>query len=297
MTKRNNRILAAILCVVLMALSFPITAHADTVPKKSVRIQFDNMSEELCYGTLLSKDDSTGPHSAWDGDEEHIYNYYLDLDIWKAFAKYEDIDGYYFLQIGWQVSQTKEIAWTYYPPSSFKILLYYPETDRYIVSGIYEQYAFDTYYTVDMEAINNDVQSNENCIIAYRSYRYGDEILSLIARIVITILIEMATALIFGFRKKKQLLLLIGVNTGTQIILNILLNVINYRSGPFVSVVYYVLFELLVFVIEAVIYCLFMNKWTDMPKKKWFYVLYALVANAVSFCFGMNIARVLPGIF
>ncbi len=301
--KKINRIFAVLMCAMMMVIVFPITANADIGPKASVRVQFENMGDTLCYGTLLSKTDSTGPQSAWDGNEEHIYNYNLDPDIWRAFVEYEDTDGYYFLQIGWKVSETKEIAWTYYPPSSFKILLYYPETDQYIVSGIYEKYAFDTYYTVDMDGIdigsvdyNDELSSNER-IDAYRSYNYRIEFLSLIARIVITIIIEMIVALFFGFRQKNQLLLLIGVNTVTQIILNILLNVINYQSGEWAFVFFYVLFEWIIFALEAVVYCLLMNKWTDKPKKRWFYIVYALVANTISFGSGMVVAHIFPGIF
>lgn len=45
------------------------------------------------------------------------------------------------------------------------------------------------------------------------------------------------------------------------------------------------------------VYCMFMNKWADKPKKKWFYIIYALVANGVSFGVGMLVAQMLPGIF
>lgn len=289
-----------IICFIIILLSFPILTYADIGPKPSVHIMFDNMGNEPCYGTLLSKKDSTGPQSAWDGNDEHIYNYDLDMDIWRAFAEYEDTDGYYFLQIGWNVGETKEIAWTYYPPASFKILLYYPDTDRYAVSGIYGRYAFDTYYTVDMDGMEIDCNadsSNDTRITAYRSYNYRIEIMSLIARIIFTILIEMIIALAFGFRKKNQLRLLLSVNTATQIILNFLLNIINYNSGEWAFTVFYILFELIVFVIEAVIYCKLMNKWSEKAKKNWFYIVYSLTANAVSFGSGIFIAQLLPGIF
>ena len=127
--------------------------------------------------------------------------------------EYKDKDGYYFLQEGWLVSETKKIEWTYYPPNNFKILLYYPETQTFVVSGIYEKYAFDTYYTVDMDGIDigsveyDEKLSTNERIEAYRSYNYRQELLSLAARIVLTILAEMAVGLLFGFRNKKQLLL------------------------------------------------------------------------------------------
>ena len=87
--------------------------------------------------------------------------------------------------------------------------------------------------------------------------------LALGARIVLTILIEMLVALLFGFRQKKQLLILAVVNIITQIILNVLLNVINYNSGPLAFTFFYVLF----------------------------------VANLISFGAGLFLAAKLPGMF
>lgn len=315
-------------CLALTFLLFaPVTARADMGPKPSVRILFENMGGELCYGTLLSERQSTGPASVWDGNEEdarHNGNYEwcaLDYETWKAFVEYEDPDGYYFLQEGWDVGETKEIAWTYYPPNRFKILLYYPETGTFVSSGIYEKYAFDTYYTVDMNGVDmGSVEYNEELstdqrmeefgsveydeelstnerIEAYRSYNYRVEVISMIVRILATIAVEMILALLFGFRKKKQLLLLIGVNTATQVILNVLLNVINYSSGHWAFVFFYVLFELLVFGVEAIVYCMWMNRLSEKTKPTWFYVLYAFVANGVSFVAGIYIANLLPGIF
>ncbi len=329
-TNRTGKLLAGFLCLALtLFLYVPATANADIGPKASVRVLFENMGDELCYGTLLSERKSTGPASVWDGNEEYAQhneneNYSwaaFDYETWKAFVEYEDPDGYYFLQEGWTVSETKEIAWTYYPPNRFKILLYYPETGNFVSSGIYEKYAFDTYYTVDMDGVNmgsveydeelstdkrieefgsveyNEKLSTDERIEAYRSYNYRVEIYSLIARIVATIAIEMLLALLFGFRKKKQLLLLVGVNTVTQIVLNVLLNIINYNSGHWAFVFFYVLLELLVFGLEAVVYCLWMNRLSDKTKPNWFYVLYSFVANGVSFVAGIFIANLLPGIF
>ena len=223
-------------------------------------------------------------------------------DIWKAFVDYDEKDDYYFLQEAWQINETKELAWTYYPPNEFKILLYFPETGEYAVSGVYERYAFDSYFTVNMDGVKLSVDYNEELssddrLNAYKSYNYGVEIGSLVARILITIIIEMGIALLFGYREKKQLLLLVGVNSGTQIILNVLLNIINYNSGEMVFVVFYVLFELVVFAIEAILFYHLLNKISIKQKPKWLAVVYALVANAVSFGAGMMIAECLPGIF
>ena len=289
-------------CMIFAVTALPITAKADMGPKPSVRIQFKNMGDDLCYGTLLSKEKCTGPARVWDGTARNEQLYDLDRDIWKAFVDYKDPDGYYFLQRGWTVSETGEIAWTYYPPGNFKILLYYPETKTFVSSGIYERYAFDTYYTVDMEGVrigsveyNEDLSTNER-INAYRSYNYRKELLSLAVRILLTIAIEMAVALLFGFLQKKQLKILALVNITTQLLLNLLLNIIHYNAGPLIFIISYVFFEVIVFALEAGLYCKLLKKVSE-KEENWYYILYSFVANSASFWVGYYLATVLPGIF
>ena len=327
--RKYSLVFIMLLCMIMAVSAFPMTVNADMGPKASVRIQFEHMGDELCYGTLLSKEKSTGPASAWDGRTESAQKEYMDPGIWEIFVNYKDPDGYYFLQRSWKVSESKELAWTYYPPGDFKILLYYPETETFVFhwiqrfpfpgdfkillyypetetfvsSGIYARYAFDTYYTVDMDGVdigsveyNDDLSTNER-IEAYRSYNYRQEMLALGARIVLTILIEMLVALLFGFRQKKQLLILAVVNVITQIILNVLLNVINYNSGPLAFTFFYVLFELIVFALEAVLYCTILKRISEKKKEDAYYILYSFVANLISFGAGLFLAAKLPGMF
>ena len=303
MKKRMHvRLFMLLFYLIFAVTALPITAKADMGPKPSVRIQFKNMGDDLCYGTLLSKEACTGPARVWDGTSRNEQLYDLDRDIWKAFVDYKDPDGYYFLQRGWTVSETGEIAWTYYPPGNFKILLYYPETKTFVSSGIYERYAFDTYYTVDMEGVrigsveyNEDLSTNER-INAYRSYNYRKELLSLAVRILLTIAIEMAVALLFGFLQKKQLKILALVNITTQLLLNLLLNIIHYNAGPLIFIISYVFFEVIVFALEAGLYCKLLKKVSE-KEENWYYILYSFVANSASFWVGYYLATVLPGIF
>lgn len=285
----KHRILVLLLCLALVCGLAP-AAYADIGPKPSVHITFENMDDTLCYATLLSKTKSTGPSSAWDGDENHIYNYNLDLDIWRAFVEYEDPDGYYFLQEGWQVNETKSFAWTYYPPSSFKVLLYYPETGEFVTSGIHERYAFDSYFTIDLDAAGPTLTLK-------KSYDYTWETISLVARIVLTILLELGVALLFGFRGKQVLLTITGINVVTQVGLNLALNIINYSQGSMAFVLFYLLLELAVFVLEAVLYLRLLRRASPTPLKKGRVILYALAANVLSFAGGLWLAVQIPGIF
>lgn len=294
--KRKLTIL--LLCFVLLGALYPVPANADIGPKPSVHITFENMGDQLCYGTLLSQTPSTGPASAWDGNEEHIHTNNLPLDIWRAFVDYKDEDGYFFLQWGWQVNESHSLDWGYRPPQSFKILLYYPETDTFIVSGIYERYAFDTYYTVNMDGIKIDsVDVQETVMTAVKSYDYTWELISLACRIILTVLIEIGIAVLFGFRQKQLLKWIAVINIVTQVILNVLLNVINYNQGSLAFFLCYILFELVVLVIETILYCFLLNRLSQTDIRKGKAAAYALVANLCSFLAGWLIAIAIPGIF
>lgn len=92
----KKKIAVLIVLAALLATAVPTAAYADMGPKPSVRIAFAQMGEELCYATLLSKTPSTGPASAWNGEEEDIRYGDLEPEIWRAFVGYRDEDGFYF---------------------------------------------------------------------------------------------------------------------------------------------------------------------------------------------------------
>ena len=288
----KHKVFAFIMCLMLvMAMTIP--ASADIGPKPSVQIEFTGMEGQTYYGTLLSMYESTGPASVWDGNPEHADYQPCDegYDIWLKFVEYQDADGYYFLQWLWDCSETNQLNWTYYPPTPFKILLYFPETDTFYVSPVYERYAFDSYFTVDMSDLDADP------MVADKSYDYTWEIISLAARIILTIALELAIALLFGYREKKVLGFLAIVNAVTQVGLNVALNIINYNSGSMIFTFNYVLLEILVFAIEAIAYAVLLKKFSGKEQKPVKAVGYALVANAASFGFGLWLAHVIPGIF
>ena len=91
--------------------------------------------------------------------------------------------------------------------------------------------------------------------------------------------------------------LLAVVNIVTQVTLNVALNIINYNSGSMSFTFSYVLFELLVFAIEAVAYAVLLKKFSSKEQKKGRAVGYAFIANTASFALGLWLAHIIPGIF
>ncbi len=375
-----KRCLTRIIPVVLiLSIVFSFTAFADTGPKPSVVIDLVGLDGKECYATLLSEDDSYGPNRAWREGEEMYAYHEDDPEIWRKFVDYKDTDGYYFLQQFWNCTETKCFKWGYYPPDPFKLLLYFPETDSFAVTPVYEQYAFDSYYTVDvsemipevettyiwqedwgdiftqaitketevsttnplsadtkedlpgvfepitevcsyplkedMESIQESIQESTQqgstepstvpeelhsvkdvLLHAEPSYDYKWEIISLIARIAITLALEIAVAFVFGLGKKNLLGFITVTNVITQVLLNLILFSVDINHGSMAFTAYYVFLEICVFAVEAVAYSLYIKKkQLDISKKK--VILYALVANVLSFGAGLGLAHIIPGIF
>ena len=328
------------LTFVLLAPAFLRTetmkASADTGPKPSVSVTFENMGDELCYGTLLSKTPSTGPARAWDGTEDGKFYEGADEAVWRAFTEFKDEDGFYFLQWFWRTDENKALNWTYYPPQTFKILLYYPDratesgaadnsaggatrdskttaaSGAFCVSDVLKRYAFHSYYFVDMRNVQSETIGTIAKISATQGNDYSAEILGFFVRFIITLGVETLLALAFGLRTKRAFLTVLAANGATQVALNILLNVQLHFNNVYGVFPLYFFAELFVFVAEAALYCFILGKRKNggvsgsadenggkaaIAYSKKRLILYAFTANLVSFCIGLPLAILLPAVF
>lgn len=290
-----------LLCVLAATVLFSPAARADLGPKPSVVVDFAGLDGETCYATLLSSVRSTGPYSAAaDASQvpERYRNDDADQKVFLKFAQYKDADGYFFLQIFQDCTRTHRFSWTYYPPQKFKILLYFPQTDRFAVSDAsYERYAFDSYFTAKVSGQGGLAAARGAVVTAKKSYDTAKELIFLLIRTALTVVIELAVALPFGFREKRQLRFIVLVNVATQLALNLALNFVNNRFRHLSLWVSYALLELLVFAAEAALYTFYLKKHSRRPVPGWKPGIYALTANAASFAFGIVLTFFTPGIF
>ena len=328
------------LTFVLLAPAFfrteTITASADTGPKPSVHVTFENMGDELCYGTLLSKTPSTGPARAWDGTEDGKFYEGADEAVWRAFTEFKDEDGFYFLQWFWRTDENKALNWTYYPPQTFKILLYYPDratksgaadnsaggatrdskttaaSGAFCVSDVLKRYAFHSYYFVNMAEIADNTGGAAIPLPVTQGYDYSAEILGFFVRFIITLGVETLLALAFGLRTKRAFLTVLAANGATQVALNLLLNVRLHFNNLYGVIPLYFFAELFVFVAEAALYCFILGKRKNggengsadenggkvaIVYSKKRLILYAFTANLISFCIGLPLAILWPAVF
>ena len=151
-----KRRLVSVFAVLVLLPLLMNTVSADMGPKPSVNIEITGISEP-CWGTLLSERQSTGlytsvkNHPEYREEERSRAGEWASADAWDAFSAYEEIepDGYYFLNFLDDCADG-QLNWTYYPPQKFKVALWFPEENSMLVTGPYERYAFDSYYTLDL---------------------------------------------------------------------------------------------------------------------------------------------------
>lgn len=284
--KKIHKWLACFVAIIT-CVAIPVTVKADIGPKPSVVIEVVGFEGKEYHVTLLSERDSTGP---WSHGNEY-YDYMGEKQAFEAFENYEDKDGYYFLSFMQDCSENDTFEWTYYPPQRFKVLIYATEDGQFYCSDeIYERYAFDSYFKVT-------VSENGNVLTAKKSYDFSMELVSLAARVVLTVAIEILIALMHGYRNKKNVKIIAITNVCTQVVLNVLLNVINYRSGQMAFVFHYVWMEGVVFALEAGVYAKLLDRTDGEREMAKHPVAYAVLANAVSLAAGIWIAKMIPGIF
>ena len=278
----KKRFFALIIAVFMLIPLFCFTASADTGPKPSVNISFSGFEGQRYFVTLLADREGRGPWNTENGYEDWCG----DRDAWDAFKSFDAPEGWYFVGYMEDCTETHSFAWTYYPPDIFRVLIYYPDSGEFLLSDeAYERYAFDSYYTVSAENTGFTVESAREQYVAKEAFGF-------IARLVITLAIELAIAAGFMKLNKKSVLVIILANVVTQSALNLI--IMSMHASLDLALIVYGITELGIFVAEALTYRFTLPKYSDKKVRTW---LYALCANVVSFAAGLGLAILLPGLF
>lgn len=260
----------------LLVLAVSLPAFADMGPKPSVELKLYVYNDQNYAVTLLGNTESTGPWSAPNDYQDWMGS----RSVWEAFKNYDAPEGYYFLgyfkEYFGDTEQT--FTWGYYPPQKFYVLLYNMDTGMFSLSReAVERYAFDSTWQVLFDTEDGDLR-------VYTNRDDGDLISFFAARLLITLMLELGLgAAVFGLREKTQQNLIGGVNLATQLALNLALHYGLFYLGPWAGFALYAGMEILVFAVEAFVYC----RWLPWPEgRKPHPVLYALAANLLSFGVG-----------
>ncbi|MCR4633243.1 MAG: hypothetical protein K5648_03870 [Erysipelotrichaceae bacterium] len=192
---------------------------------QNTRITFTGIGE-TCYGTLLSKTSVSGTWSS---------NLSLPLNapdqVIAFFEGYEDADSYFYLNYFQDISEGM-LYWPFYPPEDFKILLYYPDSDSFIVSDApIRRYALSSTYHAVIENGSMSVS---------RNYDHMRMALITLSRIVLCTLTALAVTFLFYRPGKKDLKPVLSSNLLYQLLLHLIISLYSYKNG--FSIVEYFLF-------------------------------------------------------
>ena len=275
---RENRISPIKYCIIAFIMALLLTslvyvpAYADMGPKPLVNIKVENPPSDSCKDTLLGSVKAGGPHNL-DFDPEKRYEG-EELDAYDAFRKYAEQDDFYFWGEVFSV-KNGEFTFGYWPPDRFKVLIYDPTDGRVYASSEQERYAFDSYFIANIAPDGT---------INVRQSGVRINALGFLSRVILTCIIELWIAVLFGYKIKQELLLIAVTNLVTQVILNILCywKIHFDQNGDFLWSMRILLYELLVLLIDVVVYILGLR---SHSKKR--AVGYALAANLVTLFLGI----------
>lgn len=306
--QKINRILFSLLVVALVLINTTPKAKADIGPKPGVHIKIKGLSDQRYYVTLLSSQDLNGPWSVNDtyednDNENNLASYFDKSEDMKAdeiFKSFKDKDNYYYLSYRGVYEGDNEFTWSYYPPEEFKILIYIisDQGGKFLLSSPQNAYAFDSYYNLNIN--KEDVESTDYIVnigdssISRPSYFEENNInfFALLVRIVITIAIEIALARLLKISSFTAIKAILQANIVTQIILNVILLIGNYRFGYLAYLFLLIVLELFIAIGEALYY---KKKFRRNDKLMVGPFAYGILANVLSFLIGFYILeKILP---
>lgn len=268
----------SIVLALFVSLMIGATAFADMGPKPSSTFYVNGVEDGREYYIMLVNPD----------DDPHISDEYVRKkdDAWERIREFCLTNGYtpYLCPVADRSHQkltgSDTAEWGYNPPDTFCVLLYFPDDESFLVSDQYKKYAFNAYFSVDVngDSVTVDITGGAKHIAA--------EIVGLLLRMAITVLIEVGIAKTFGIFGKKAFRLIIIMNVVTQLLLNALLWKANFDLGGLGVMLALLGGEILVFVIEAIVYGNALPAFTGNEIKGGRAAGYAFVANLASFVGG-----------
>lgn len=251
MKKSYHYIAFTITLMIGILVGFFIIIYSRNKPNIDINICIDGLENETYYVTLLSSEKSVDNAQAYNGTNG-IYE--IDdpmYSIWYKFLKYEDEDGYFFLQKFVECHGNTSFMWDVYIPESFKILLYFPNDNTFVSTNIRSEEWTD-YYVIHMDEVKDDVP-----YIPIKTYYKGIVLFFLLIRIFGAVWVDFSIALLFGYRDKK-ILYFIGIISGIlNSILHIYLSFISYREGALVLLAGLILCGGIIIGVKAILYNIF----------------------------------------
>lgn len=270
----------------LIFLGLAPVVKADMGPKPTISLEINSYSNERIYVELLIKADNK--YSEYENAEDRNDSFKNLVHIIKD----KSFDGYvsatlnkggapYWTKYVNTVSNKQTFKFGYHPPRKFKVLMYDLAKNVVFISDEINVKAFDSIIKIDI-SMSDPIRSDQlkiydKDIVVKETFDFKESAISLVIRLVITIIIEMLVLFLFNYRTKKSYLIVLLTNLFTQIALTICLFIAMYFNGSLAYLFALIIGEIIVLAVESVIYVALLK---EQGKGK--AVLYAFIANFLS---------------
>lgn len=265
----KKKIMFILSIIIFINVFYSTYVYADAGPKPSITIIGKNMPDNLCYMDLLVETNSSGFDIRFADSKynqklvDKLKNYHdgkmRSLLVNSCSHTFGDI-------ICYVKNGECNLQFSYMVPDKFKIIVV-SEDGSIKVSNLIERKAYDT-------IINFDYKSSKAyempLIIAY--------IFPLLLTCFITLMTEGMILILFRFNIKENLKAFILINIITQVFLYIMISIGMYILGILSATLFYLLAEIFIFIIEAILYSKLLNNHSKLRR-----IICSITSNFASF--------------
>ena len=285
----KKSILIPILLFLIIINFSQIIAVADVGPKPSLEIIVKGMENGNYWLDLLVTDES---QYSWLEITE------AEKQMVKNLTDYKDEEGFHpALLGGTRVPLSGHLKGKENPngtyshkfsyigtPEIFKIAIL-TEDNTLIISDVINRKNFNSIVEFDVKenaALERDIILSAG--EAKEIFPIGNIALGFLSRLILTLLIEIGIALLFGFTIKNSGKILLKTNILTQVLLNIAILWINLSYGMLMALLVFLLMEIFIVIFETTIYTKYLTE-----RSKGRRIAYGIIANIVSLAAGFAI--------
>ena len=237
-------------------------------------------------------------------DVQFDSSYELDLAAMNKIHSEKDEDGYdYIVKLDPFNKSNGETEVDYFVYETFKIAIYYPDSDTLVKTGILKKEDYIEVFRLTMDgkeivnikssAYDTETESSGEFLPAEYAERQlitGRVMIKFLICLAVNLVVELLIALLFGYRKWQHILCIAATNIVTLILLTLSVMLINPPVGNGMLSFPFAFFEIAVAAIEAGVYLIVFRRIKGQkPFKPWLAVIYAAAANAATYLIGSMI--------
>ncbi len=270
---------------ILFLILFTPIVSADTGPKPSLDIIVLGMDTDEYWLDLLVKNNSSRSWLEITKEERmklsKLTEYYDDEGFHPALL------GGTYVPLAGKLKGEKQDDGSFLHkfsyvgvPELFKIAIL-KQDGTLIISDIVNRTQFQSVMTYDLR----NVKITEDIVLSAGKVSEMIPWINMLIyfgiRLILTLLIEIAIALMFGFTFKKSFKVLLITNIATQIILNGIILFSDSTVNLFTGILIFIIVEFLIIIVELITYLKFLTE-----KSKIWIAVYTIIANLMSIVVG-----------